>query len=335
MFKKCAVFTDLHMGGKANSKIHNQDCEDFIKWFISEAKKRNAETCIFMGDWHDCRNTVNVSTLNYTVESLKLLNEAFEQVIMLSGNHDLYYRERRELHSLPMGEFLDKITVISEPTIIDNVSFVPWLVGEEYKEIPNYKSRYMFGHFEIPGFKMNENIEMGDHGTINYSHFKNQEYVFTGHFHIRQHKQNIHYIGNPFAHNYGDAGDENRGCMFLEWGGKPEYVNYTDGPKYVVTNLLELLENQEALLKPKSYIKAKVDSDITYEEANFIRETIMQNYEIRDLKLIPSKITEHKNDSSVDVVFESVDQIVLTELNAIDSSNFDKNILISIYNSLE
>ena len=34
LFKKAAVFTDIHFGLKNNSSIHNQDCEDYIDWFI-------------------------------------------------------------------------------------------------------------------------------------------------------------------------------------------------------------------------------------------------------------------------------------------------------------
>ena len=40
MFKKAAVFTDIHFGLKGNSKVHNQDCEDFIDWYIQQAKDK-------------------------------------------------------------------------------------------------------------------------------------------------------------------------------------------------------------------------------------------------------------------------------------------------------
>ena len=30
LFKKAAVFTDIHFGLKSNSKIHNDDCEAFV-----------------------------------------------------------------------------------------------------------------------------------------------------------------------------------------------------------------------------------------------------------------------------------------------------------------
>ena len=40
-FKKVACFTDIHFGMKGNSRIHNDDCEAFVKWFIAQAKAEN------------------------------------------------------------------------------------------------------------------------------------------------------------------------------------------------------------------------------------------------------------------------------------------------------
>ena len=37
-FKKVACFTDIHFGMKGNSRVHNDDCEAFIYWFIDQAK---------------------------------------------------------------------------------------------------------------------------------------------------------------------------------------------------------------------------------------------------------------------------------------------------------
>ena len=90
-FKKAACFTDIHFGMKNNARQHNIDCENFVTWFIDEAKKRGSETCIFLGDWHHQRSSVNVSTLNYSVSNLKRLGEAFEKVYFIVGNHDLFY----------------------------------------------------------------------------------------------------------------------------------------------------------------------------------------------------------------------------------------------------
>jgi DNA repair exonuclease SbcCD nuclease subunit len=334
LFNKALVFTDIHFGAKNNNRIHNNDCEDFVKWFCAKGKELGAETCIMMGDWHHNRHTINVSTLNYTVSNLQFLSDAFEKVYILPGNHDLIYRDKREIHSLPMGDKFPNVIVANEPLISGDVAIVPWLVEDDWKKVPKIKSRYMFGHFEIPGFKMNAMIEMPDQHQLNAKHFVHQEYVFSGHFHKRQKHKNIHYIGNPFGHNYADTWDFERGAMFLEWGKEPVYLNWTDGPRYVSTTLSELVEEPDRFLLPKASLKVMVDLELSYEEVNFLKETFTDQYQIRELKLIAQKSTEHETDSMADLKFETVDQIVNDQIQHIESDSFDKSLLIQIYNSL-
>ena len=86
-FKKVACFTDIHFGMKGNSRVHNDDCEQFVIWFIEQAKAHGCETCIFLGDWHHHRSSTNVSTMNYTVSNMERLGKAFEKVYVLSLIH--------------------------------------------------------------------------------------------------------------------------------------------------------------------------------------------------------------------------------------------------------
>jgi len=335
LFKKSVSFTDIHFGKKANSTVFNEDCTDFGNWFCKVAKEKNAETCFFLGDWHENRNTINVSTLNYTLKNLRKLNDSFENVYFIVGNHDLYFREKREVHSLPMGNEFPNIKMIEDITTIGNVSIVPWLVNDEWKKIQKLKSQYVFGHFEIPGFKLNTAVEMPDHGEINASHFVNQQYVFSGHFHARQCKNNIHYIGNPFGHNYGDSWDANRGLMFLEWDGKPEYVNY-DGPKYITMELSKLITDLDKYLLPKTYIKCESDIEITYSEANELREKILSEYkDIREFKLVPQKSTQLNTTGNSTIKFQTIDEIIVSELNNLEEGSYQKNLLLTIYNGLD
>ncbi len=135
LFKKVACFTDLHVGAKGNSKMHNEDCESFVDWFISEAKRRGAETCIFLGDWHHHRSQVNVSTLNYTMRCLRKLNSAFDTTYVITGNHDLFFRENRSVHSMVVGSEFSNIVLVDSPLIQGNVAIVPFLVDDEWKQI--------------------------------------------------------------------------------------------------------------------------------------------------------------------------------------------------------
>ena len=334
LFKKAACFTDIHFGLKSGSRTHNQDCEDFVNWFCATAKSEGAETCIFLGDWHHNRSTTDVSTMNYTVSNLEKLNDSFEQVFIITGNHDMFYKDKREIHSLEFGRLFPNITLVNESITDGNVTIMPWLIADEWKSIEEIKSRYIFGHLELPSFYMNAMVQMPDHGQLQSKHFVNQEYVFTGHFHKRQQRANIVYMGNAFPHNYADAGDDDRGMMLLDWGGKPEYKSWPNQPVYRTYKLSEIIDSPDTLLREKMHARVTIDLPITFEEANFIKEQFVPQYKLRELMLIPEKVDVDTNQTPVDINFESVDTIVINQITAIDSENYDKNVLLSIYNSL-
>lgn len=334
LFKNVIVFTDLHVGLKHNAVEHNEDCVEYIEWFIDEGKKRGAETCICMGDFHHHRSNINILSLNYSMHILKRLNDSFEKTYLMVGNHDLFYREKRDIHSLVISNEFQNIILVDNPTIVGDVGLIPWLVEEEWQDIAKIKSKYIFGHLELPGFKMNANIEMPDHGRLNAQHFKHQDHVFSGHFHMRQTRGKVTYIGNPFGHNYADAWDFDRGAMFLSWGGEPEFINYESGPRFINIKLSSLLEKPELYLKPKTYLQVVLDIDISYEEALFLRESFVQQYNVRELKLIKNSEKELTTPENDDIEFKTVDQTVIEQLSGIESDSFDINTLINIYNRL-
>ena len=335
LFKKVACFTDIHFGLKSGSRTHNQDCEDFINWFCDTAQANGCETAIFLGDWHHNRSTTDVSTMNYTVSNLEKLNNSFEKVYLIMGNHDEFYKDKREIHSLEFARLFPNIEVVNKTITQGDVTIMPWLIGDEWKTVPDLKSKYVFGHLELPLFFMNAMVQMPDHGQLQSTHFVNQEYVFSGHFHKRQTGRNITYIGNAFPHNYADAGDDERGMMMLEWGGVPEYKAWPDQPVYRVYTLSQIIDNPEGLLRSKMHCRVTIDLPISFEEANFIKETFMPQYDLRELMLIPEKadITEGST-TPADLSFESVDTIVMNQITAIDSETYDKKLLLDIYHNL-
>jgi len=334
LFKKVACFTDIHFGLKSGSRTHNQDCEDFVTWFCETAKRENCETAIFLGDWHHNRSTTDVSTMNYTVSNLEKLSQSFEKVYFILGNHDLFYKDKREINSVEFMRLFPNVIPIKETLTEGGVTIMPWLVGDEWKTVPKLKSRYVFGHFELPLFYMNAMVQMPDHGQLKGDDFVNQEYVFSGHFHKRQTKGNITYIGNAFPHNYADAGDDDRGMMILEWGGKPEYLTWDAQPIYRTYKLSQIIDTPEKLLREKMHCRVTIDLPITFEEANYIKEKFMLEFQLRELMLIPEKVEVESNHTPIDINFESVDTIVMNQINAIDSDSYDKNLLLGIYQEL-
>jgi hypothetical protein len=239
------------------------------------------------------------------------------------------------MNSVAFGKHVPGIQMITEPIVMDEVAFIPWLVGDEWKKINKIKSRYMFGHFELPLFYMNAMVQMPDHGELKVDDFARNEYVFTGHFHKRQNKGNIHYIGNAFPHNFADAWDDARGMMILEWGGTPQYIDWQDMPRYRTVKLSQLIDEMDKLCKPKMHLRVSLDIDISFEESTHIKEIVMQNYDIRECTLIPQQKAFDEATSTYEITkFESVDHIVMNQIINIESDTFDPKVLLEIYNSL-
>ena len=334
-FKKVAVCTDIHFGLKSNSLVHNQDCSDFIDWFIATARANGCETGMFLGDWSHHRASINMQTLQYSLRSLEKLSAAFDRFYFIPGNHDLYYRDRRDIYSTEWAKHIPNIQIVNDWFTDGDVTIAPWLVGDDHKRVPKLKSKYVFGHFELPHFKMNAMVEMPNHGEISADDFGGVDKVFSGHFHLRQQRKNIHYIGNCFPHNYADAGDINRGMMMLNWGNEPEYHSWPGQPLYQVTKLSSLIDSADTILTSGMHVRVELDIGISYEEASMIKDTFVKNYNLREMSLIPIKNNSVDADMAPgSIKFESVDQIVTDQLTNIDSKFYDPKLLLKIYQNL-
>ena len=142
-------------------------------------------------------------------------------------------------------------------------------------------------------------------------------------------------MGNAFPHNYADAWDDDRGMMVIEYGQEPKFINWPEMPRYITIKVSELLEDPDKYLKAKMYVRVTLDIKISYEEANFVRETFIDKYQLRELQLIPEQVDKAQQPLVEVQKFDSVDQIVVKQLQGVDSEVYDKNVLTAIYNDLD
>jgi len=335
LFKRAAIFTDIHFGLKSNSQLHNDDCLTFVKWATAKAQEEGCETAFFLGDWHNHRASINIVTLNYSLQALEHLSANFSTVYFIPGNHDLYYRDKRDVQSVEWAKHLPNLVICNDWVHSGDVVVAPWLVGDDHKRLAKMSGKYLFGHFELPGYLMNAMVEMPDHGSVRREDLSGFEHVYTGHFHKRQTKNNVTYIGNCFPHNFADAGDDERSVMIMEWGKQPEYHAWPDQPTYRVLSLAHLIDHAASILRPKMHVRVELDIDISYEEANYIKETFIRDYQLREMALIPNKNLSHTQDLAPgEIRFESVDQIITDQILNIQSDVYDSKLLLHIYQTL-
>jgi len=122
--------------------------------------------------------------------------------------------------------------------------------------------------------------------------------------------------------------------MVLEFGGQPTYIAWPDAPKFKTLDLTRLIDDPNKYMDKNTFLRVTCDADISFEEATFLKENWQEEYQLREITLIPAKREEHAQDWSGDVHFESVDQIVVQQLTAIESDVVDRQTLIDIYNGL-
>jgi hypothetical protein len=115
---------------------------------------------------------------------------------------------------------------------------------------------------------------------------------------------------------------------------EPEFINWSDCPKYRTVKLSQLLDPDADIIKSKMYLRVTIDVPISYEEASFIKETFINQHGCREISLITQQQIEEMSTELDIQQFESVDQIVAGEISALDTENFNKKTLLDIYNEL-
>jgi DNA repair exonuclease SbcCD nuclease subunit len=331
MFKKILWITDIHFGRSSNSSISNQDNLDFLQWAIDRSKSWGADTLIYGGDWHDCRHALGVSTIHYSLQGLDLINNSFKNIFFIPGNHDLLYKDRRDVASIEFAKYQENIKIIRQPTTIDDITLLPWLVGDEVKSVKHIKSKYVFAHLEIPGFMMNAKVELPDAPHLaKVEDFKNVGKVFTGHFHMRQEIGRVLYTGNTMPFTFSDANDDQRGLMLLEYGHEPIFESWKEQPLFSVAKLTDIMNDTDNLLKPKMTMKAYVDFPLTQEEKQELKDALVSTYSLRKMEIIDIK-EEVNEQFQTPVVFQTVDQMVQDGLQSIQSTSIKPAKLLDIY----
>lgn len=340
--RKIAFFTDIHFGKKNNSEQHNKDCLDFIDFFISEVKKDPEIFAIgFLGDLFESRSAINVLTLTYAHEGLKRLDNLGLPIYLCVGNHDLYHRTSRKIHSAEVFQNLTNVILITEPTVVDDkILFVPYMFKHEYAQLQEYrKVKYWAGHFEFRGFVMTGANNKLEHGP-DHTQFSGPTYIISGHFHKRQAVDNIVYIGNTFPMDFGDAGDLERGMAILNTEDDDfQFINWENCPSYFKTSLKKVVEG-EWIPKANSRIRCLLDIDVTYQEAQVLKEEFVKAYQLREFS-IEENVDEKKDiltgdvEDEEDISLGSIDQMVQSLLQKVQgTTTIVPAKLVEIYNTL-
>jgi len=215
---KIAIITDTHFGAKNDSLIFSNYIMNFyLNIFFPYLIKHKITHVIHLGDMFDRRKYINFEILErFENMFMKQLYNHQINLTILTGNHDVYYKNTNRLNSLDLllreGLYQDLLVLNHTHTIKLNnteILLIPWINEENYNEtiqsIKNSKAKIVLGHLELAGFPMYKGMtnQEGMDTTI----FKKFDLVCSGHFHHRSTKGNIHYLGCPYEITWADFND--------------------------------------------------------------------------------------------------------------------------------
>ena len=239
---------------------------------------------------------------------------------------------------------MSNFKVIDKVHVEDGLLFSPYLFEAEYETLVEHNHLWAWlGHFEFKNFVITGHNTVMDHGP-DHKMFSGPKKIFSGHFHKRQGQDNVRYIGNAFPMDFGDASDLHRGmCTYFVEEDKIEYKDWPACPSYYRTHLSKVLAEEWTPL-PKMKVKCVVDVDVSYQEAQELREAMIAAYELRDFVLEEDhekkqgvlegdnvKVTESMLD------FTGIDDLVIQQLEILKTdANLKLNVdtLVELYKTL-
>lgn len=258
---KVAIFSDLHLGLYGNSTEWHEIALKWADWITADLKKKKISDVFFLGDFFHNRSEISVQTIHVASELIAKFKNF--NMFMVVGNHDAYYKNRSDVHSLGFLKGHDNITIIDDNLKFESYGkkllFVPW-----NHELSEGKFDHIFGHFEIQSFKMN-NYKVCDHGfqVMDFLASKTTN-VWSGHFHLRSEKKYneglIRYVGNTFQHDFNDSGDDKGYHILNLENDSVEFIKNIVSPKFIKVPLSKIKDYKDDV--EGNIVKLIIDMDV-------------------------------------------------------------------------
>lgn len=274
--KDMILLGDTHFGHKNfDIKVFEEQIALFHEQIFPYMEENDITHIIQVGDLMDNRRLIDINLLSKIVDLFQTIEDKGFTMTSILGNHDIYYKNTLDINLVQYFQrmFPNTFKLYDKRTKVDmngtNVYFIPWICDIEnnpitLKELEDVD--VIFGHLEIKNFELvkghKDNHSKLSANFFNKSHSKA---TYSGHYHIKSSKGDIHYLGTPYQQNWGDY-DTPRG--FYRWNPKDpkktEFILNETSPKFVKIMYDDTVENRitiSGLGQIKRY-KSAVEIDI-------------------------------------------------------------------------
>jgi DNA repair exonuclease SbcCD nuclease subunit len=230
---KIALICDTHMGVRGDSPVFHEYFKKSFEWFFQHLDEKNIKHIIHLGDLFDRRKYINYQTSKRTREDFLLQIENRNIAChIITGNHDIYWKNTEEVNALEelLYHRYSNITTYSKAQEIEisglKILLVPWITENNLAHTENLikstQAEILMGHLELHGFEMYKGM-ISDHGE-DIKIYDKFDLVFSGHYHHKSSRGNIHYLGAFAEHIWSDYKDPRGFTIFDTETRKFEFI---------------------------------------------------------------------------------------------------------------
>lgn len=324
---KIAVIADTHFGAKNSCTVllsHQVDvlCNCFLRYLATQ--RPDVKHIIHLGDVFDKKKTMDIQVLYHSKIFFDKLEYLGYKVDLLVGNHDLYYTNSKQIHTLEVLKHYPNITIHTTTTTIDGLCLVPWInhyeQEEEIKKIRNSSAKICLGHLEVDGANLGYNVFAKS--ELKPEIFDKFKVVFSGHFHLRHKHHNINYIGSPYAINFGEVDYPDFGFCILDTDTlEIEYVDIQE--RLFKKVVLDNVASTDELDLEHTFLKVVINESCDKNQ-NLLKE--IQNLKVHSLSVVDKSITNQIQSGIKLDLNKSIIELISDFLEQKESADlYDKN----------
>lgn len=348
---KIAILNDTHAGARNSSEIFiNYQRDFYMQVFFPYLKSHGIKTIIHLGDYYDHRKYINFKVLDANRRHfLDQLEKNDIKMIIVPGNHDVYYKNTNDLNSLELlfKGYEDHVSIWMQPQTFSSdegdaqVFMVPWMNAENYsyvmQQIADSDAEICMGHFEFKGFEMYRGAVSKEGDSI--SPFEKFNAVYSGHYHTKSSYENVTYLGAQMEFTWSDCDD-------------PKYFHILD----LATQELTAVRNPLTLFTKIIYNDLEWDySNFDYKQLDgqFVKivvarktdaemfDKFISNVQLRkvhDLKIVESFEEMLDEVNGEEIEFEETEDLIVQYVDQIETAlnrEILKSDLIALYHEAQ
>jgi DNA repair exonuclease SbcCD nuclease subunit len=319
---KVLLFSDLHVHAHKKSNDRLQDGINALEWVFKTAISREVKTVLFGGDLFHDRTKMDILTMFRIYEVFEKYFQSDPQfnLYLLLGNHDMWHRDKWDVHSPAFLRQFEGVHVVDKPCSIPIeghfIDFLPYTENpiEDLTSLRNLvprkkgEKRMLLSHLAVHGAKLNSFTEAdvvvehdGDMVKMDKEFLQGWDKVYLGHYHGEQilgDKGEIEYIGSTYELTKSEAYQEKHLILHDMDTFDQEYIVNNFSPRHIVLKPDQISKSQDL---SKNFVTIVIPSTSSQAEIMEMRHTILNDHKVGSLVIQHSKNRKSKDEEQQQV----------------------------------